>query len=135
MKIYYTCALSALIALCLISFVVTVLKGGKGARIAFCIISALCVIVGIVLWLISQKIIVVSLLTPIVDELYFEAFAVALAIVGSLEMGGLLCKKVVCSDKSKNEKSKEIHAVELEYEISSRKRGERIHGEYTIVKK
>lgn len=133
MKIYYICVISALIALCLVFFVMMAVGNSKGVKIASYVISALCMILSLVIWLVVFRLIDIPFLSPIMDELYFELLALGLTVISTAELGGLLCKRIVSKDKPTVAKDEETRQKQ-ECEISKRKKGERIHGEYTIIR-
>ncbi|MCH5164610.1 MAG: hypothetical protein J1F36_06310 [Clostridiales bacterium] len=134
-EICFIVAMSVLIALCLVSFIVTAAVGGRGAKITFCVISCLAFILMLGITLVWTGIIpdITGRLLVLKSNLHDVLLTVALGIVSACEFSGMLVMLVKKEHVSVIAHKEELSEVEAPQTEAVRKAGERKHGNYKIV--
>ena len=135
-EICFIAVVSVLIALCLISFIVTAAVGGRGAKIAFCVISCLALIltIGVVLvWTEVVSLEITQRLFELKYKLYDLLLTVGLGVVSACEFSGTLVMLGKKEHIAVIEHKEELSVIEAPQTESVRKAGERKHNNYKIV--
>ena len=135
-EICFIVAMSVLIALCLVSFIVTTAVGGRRALVTFCVISCLALILTLGTMLVWTDVISLELTTRLFvlrSKLYDVLLAVVLGVVSACEFSGTL----VMLTRKKEQVAVAVHKEDVSVEIPQtetvRKAGERKHENYKIV--
>ena len=136
-EICFIIAMSVLIALCLVSFIVTAAVGKRGSLVTFCVISCLALVltIGIALvWMGVISLEITQRLFVLKSKLHDLLLTGALGVVSACEFSGTL---VMLGRKRERvtvvEHKQELSEIEMPQTETVRKAGERKHDNYKIV--